>query len=186
MYMRRQGQKTLLSFTSLQISRCFSAKCIAWSWFPSAVWAFPRLQHARPSPILHRKHISIHVCGSVKLQETWAWILLWSEWVSVRTCHWGPGLWLSVWGGSLWLSHNPGEACRCCPDCSRPEPPRLDPSAASPAAASSWQTHRHAASKTLPSESEEYGSNILKWRLFIKVDRELIFRLLLLERKSEA
>lgn len=40
------------ALTSRQISRCFSAKCMAWSWLPSAVCAFPRLQHARPSPIL--------------------------------------------------------------------------------------------------------------------------------------
>jgi hypothetical protein len=45
-----------LFHTSLEISRCFSAKCIAWSWFPRAVYAFPKLQHALPSPIL--KHSS--------------------------------------------------------------------------------------------------------------------------------
>lgn len=46
--------------TSLQISRCFSAKCMAWSWFPKAVCAFPKLQHARPSPILQeQKHTLI-------------------------------------------------------------------------------------------------------------------------------
>lgn len=46
------GQWSLLSHTSLEMSKCFSAKCIAWSWFPRAVYAFPKLQHARPSPIL--------------------------------------------------------------------------------------------------------------------------------------
>lgn len=38
--------------TSLEIARCFSAKCMACSWFPRAVYAFPKLQHALPSPIL--------------------------------------------------------------------------------------------------------------------------------------
>lgn len=46
------ASKVVRPLTSRQISRCFSAKCMAWSWFPSAVCAFPRLQHARPSPIL--------------------------------------------------------------------------------------------------------------------------------------
>lgn len=48
----RNDSAPTLTLTSRQISRCFSAKCMAWSWFPSAVCAFPRLQHARPSPIL--------------------------------------------------------------------------------------------------------------------------------------
>lgn len=40
------------TFTRFAISRCFSAKSIACSWFPRAVWAFPKLQYALPSPTL--------------------------------------------------------------------------------------------------------------------------------------
>lgn len=66
---------TVLTLTSRQISRCFSAKCIAWSWFPSAVCAFPRLQHARPSPILQRNKnhrqpgVSIHAAWDQRVQS---------------------------------------------------------------------------------------------------------------------
>lgn len=129
-------------FTSLQISRCFSAKWMAWSWLPSAVWAFPRLQHARPSPILHRitdVRYTVHTpaahvghVGDINRPRS--------------TCHWGPGLWWGVWGGSLWLFHSPGAGCRCFPGCSRPGLPQPDPSTALPAAASSWQTHTRAGS----------------------------------------
>lgn len=61
MYLFRYIQmSTTPKRTSLDMSRCLMAKCKAFSWFPRAVWAFPKLQHARPSPT--RSFSSCAIC----------------------------------------------------------------------------------------------------------------------------
>lgn len=57
----QQHRRAFRLLTSLEISRCFSAKCMACSWLPRAVYAFPKLQHALPSPILRNDQSKLAV-----------------------------------------------------------------------------------------------------------------------------
>ncbi len=59
---KTQGPSALVRSTSFEISRWRAANCIACSWWPREVCAFPRLQHARPSPTLSSRSLAMLRC----------------------------------------------------------------------------------------------------------------------------
>lgn len=121
---------------------------------------------ALPNPAETKKHTHLTVMYSQNVGNIYINSSSYSECVlcvCVITDHWGPVLWSGVWGGSLWLSHSPAAVCMCCPGCSRPEPPQRDPLTASPAAVSSWQTHRQPGCKSC-SEASVFASSSLHQR----------------------